>query len=255
MGMFDNLMAGSIGQPGPVQDWPGMFARHMSSVAPYWAAQHPRDIAMGFVGSTGPAKGIKAALDMSRGARMGRAAEQGFHETPLYHGTTDDFGAFDLGKAGTGTNFGNKENAVFLTSKSDVADSYLPSLWVNEGGEAVKKYGEGSQIMPLRVRGLEDFEVWDMFGGAYKPSFMKEALKEARKNKAPGVVFRGMRDPGLSSLGRPKESAIVAVFDPKRIRSTHAAFDPAKRNSPDLLAAGLGIPAGMFQQDQQGMFR
>ena len=49
----------------------------------------------------------------------------------------------------------------------------------------------------------------------------------------------------------------MAVFDPSQIRSVHAAFDPAKRNSGDLLAslAGAGLlgatAARLYGDDEQ----
>jgi hypothetical protein len=38
----------------------------------------------------------------------------------------------------------------------------------------------------------------------------------------------------------------VAIFDPKNIRSRFAAFDPAKKDSADLLAGVVGLPGGSF---------
>src|SRR5690606_17079329 len=92
-------------------------------------------------------------------------------------------------------------------------------------------YSEGARVLPLYVRNLDKFDEWDMGGGAYDPAFIKKAVREARKERLAGVVFKNLRDPGISSLGRPRPSTIIAVFNPIDIRSVNAEFDPAKSSS------------------------
>jgi hypothetical protein len=213
-------------------------------------------------GSVGPEGGLAA--------RMARAKAMGFDtDRTLYHATSRDFDAFRLNMAGSGSNAGNVEKAVFLTSDPKVAETYLPQTWVNaQSPQAIEALGRtdaavaqyfqpGSQIMPVHIRNPDDFEVWDMGGGGYTPDFMRQALKEAKQNGAPGVIFQNMADPGIGSLGRPKVSDIYAVFKPSDIRGKFADFDPAKAKSGKLtagvagtLAAGAGAAAG-GGQDQQ----
>jgi hypothetical protein len=188
------------------------------------------------------------SLPMDEGARLARADEQGWNPTTLYHATNQDFDAFDLDKAGSGINFGNPENAAFLTTSPKVADTYLTKRYLNDAStqspgligsveNGVKTiYGEGDRVMPLRVRLGDDPDVYDHVG-PYDPAFVKRAIDEARAAGKNAVVFNGMIDPGLSNLGQPKPSTVVAMLDPKNIRSKFAAFDPAKSGSSNLLAA------------------
>jgi hypothetical protein len=117
--------------------------------------------------------------------------------------------------------------------------------------------------MPVMVRDLDfdNFEVWDYGGGGYRADEMKAALKDARKAGAKGVVFKNIKDPGIRDtigpVGNPRKPAtVVAVFDPKTIRSRFAAFDPAKKNSADLLASVgggglLGLGASQYMGAEQ----
>jgi hypothetical protein len=188
----------------------------------------------------------------------------GFHEQDFYHATNRDFAQFDPKFSDPGEDMG----AAFFTSSPTVADEYLPGMFVKKGGGegadrgggVVRHYTEGSQIMPARIRNPEDFMIWDMRGNAFDIDFVKSQIGEAKKKGLPGVIFTEMPDPGMMSLGRPSSSHIVAVLDPSRIRSPHAMFDPAKRNSANILAgagaAGL-VGAGMAAQDrdpQNGMW-
>ena len=199
-----------------------------------------------------------------------RAQEQGFDTgRVLYHGTDKDFPAFDVGQAGTGANAGLREEAVFLTDSPAVADSYLSGGYVRSenargasadmGDGVARWYGDGAQVMPVHVRNGGDMDYWDWGGGGYSPEQIERALREAREAGRPGVVFRGIRDPGIQNtvgpVGNPRRpSNMVAVFDPSNIRSIFAAFDPAKRDSSDLLAASAAatpIPIAAHALTQQ----
>jgi spore germination cell wall hydrolase CwlJ-like protein/GNAT superfamily N-acetyltransferase len=184
-----------------------------------------------------------------------------FYPRTFYHATHEDFPAFDINRSGKGSTIGGNEPAAFLTDKPAVADSYLAGNYVDRSAPAVQAYGSadlgegvgrtyarGSNVMPLRVRDLEQFHDWDMGGGSYSPSHVEAAIQQARKENAPGVIFRNMRDPGLMTsngpLGSPREpSNILAVLDPAYLRSIWAGFDPAKKESRDLLASIGGVGA------------
>jgi hypothetical protein len=183
--------------------------------------------------------GASAVPEMSPLLKLGGSLAAGLMSPTLYHATHSDFDKFKIGKSGIGSNAGAVgERAVFLTSKPEVADGYLGGNWVNMNspkigvGDAAplpnnpgagRHYSEGANIRPVVVNDYDDFEVWDMGGGGYRPEFMKQALKEARKNKAPGVVFENMRDPGIMELGAGKPSNVVAVLNPKLIDTAFAA--------------------------------
>jgi hypothetical protein len=199
--------------------------------------------------------------------RMARADEQNYHPRMFYHASDKTLTEFDPRFAGTGSNAGNMaEKATFFVDKPQVADSYHggrymtregPEATADMGGGVGRYYNTGSQTYAARIRGLEDFDVWDMGGGAYDALDMEKMLKEARKGKAPGVVFQNFRDPGMVAsgpLGAAKPPAnVVAVFDTSRVRSPNAQFDPKKKKSRDILAslAAAGLISGAIPQGEQ----
>lgn len=204
-----------------------------------------------------PAKATDEALE---------AATRAGFDTDAYHATHADFDRFKLAAAGTGANAGAPgERAVFLTQDPPVADSYLGGGYVRAdsgatgasvGDGVLRHYTEGARVMPLKVN-TEGFDEWDFGGGGYRPEDIRRALAEARKAGAPGVVFKNIKDPGIidavGPVGNPrKPSTMIAVLDPRRIRSRFAKFDPAKKGSANILAgvAGLlGLPL-LFPPDE-----
>lgn len=209
-----------------------------------------------------------SALDMSQAARMQRAADQNFNETVLYHATSNDFPAFAKSRMGSSSSIGSPQKAVWLTTDPDVADTYLPGQFVNRAnvpdtrdmGDGVGRYySQGSNIMPVRVSiEPETTRWWDMGGARYNEAEVNQMLKDAKESGMKAVVFKNIRDEGLMGLGRGKRANTVAVFDPSNIRSVNAAFDPAKRNSSNLMAGVMGGAVGlsalrqlMPQQEQE----
>ncbi len=209
-------------------------------------------------------------LPMDDGSRMERAREQGFNtDHKLFHATNSDFDAFDTKKIRTDLQIG--EDAIFLTNSPAVADSYLPGAYVQRDapkiiekdvrgvdmGDGVGRYySKGSAVYPVYARNLDDYEIWDMNGGGYDPEFMQRVIKEAKENGAPGVILRGVRDPGIMDnigpQGNPrKPAAVVVVFDPKDIRSVNAKFDPAESGSSKLLAGMGGKSRGIADNLKQ----
>jgi hypothetical protein len=166
----------------------------------------------------------------------------------LYHATHQDFGAFDLKRAGSGTTMNPTERAVFMTDKPAAADEFIAGPYYQAGDQVARHYAEGANVMPLRAALNPD--VWEMSGGMYHAPFVAGAIKEAKREGADSVVFNNMRDPGIATAGRPPLSNVVAGLEPKNIRSRFAAFDPFRRHESDLLAglapyvapaAGLGL--------------
>ena len=202
-------------------------------------------------------------LDMSQPARMQRAQELGFDtQYKLFHATDSDFNQFDVEKIRSDLNLG--EDAIFLTDSPAVADSYLGGAYVQRdapkiieknvqgvdiGGGVGRYYSKNSAVYPLYAKNLNEYEVWDMGGGSYDPVFMQRAIKEAKENGAPGIILERVRDPGIMDTvgpqGNPRTPAtVVAVFNPKDVRSVNAAFDPAKSSSANILAGVGAVGAG-----------
>jgi hypothetical protein len=204
-------------------------------------------------------------LDMSQGARLKRAKDQGFTITG-YHGTAEDVTEFSTKPP---MRFGKgKQEAIFFTEKPDIASSY--AVWKDRrltpqyieaqrkgettipgiqrsAEEIASRYQEGANVMPVKLRltqplvvdakGKSWSEVWD------------SAVEQARKQNADGVVMKNVQDWGDTESAQEAMSGVdrlmkrnqplrtvYAVFDPSNIRSTNAAFDPAKSSSSNILA-------------------
>jgi hypothetical protein len=167
------------------------------------------------------AKGA-ADLPMDLASRMARAKKMGFDtENVMYHGTRSgelpEFSPSQSGTLGPGTYLTN--------SASDAGDFARFASGDN-----------GPAVMPLMARGpMADMAEYRALLDETLP--YRDAQREA---------IRILQDAGYSGLRSGNE---VSVFDPKNIRSTSAAFDPALSDSANLLAAnaptGAAIPAGM----------
>jgi hypothetical protein len=76
-------------------------------------------------------------------------------------------------------------------------------------------------------------------------------IEQAKAEGHDAVIFKGAADnPGKSVYGRHQAGQTVVVFEPNQIRSVNAAFDPAKKNSANILAgaAGAAVAAGSIQK-------
>jgi hypothetical protein len=203
-------------------------------------------------------------LPMDFASRMERARAQGYDTSRVfYHGTGRAFPEFSLAEAGSGGNAGLKERGVFLSSSPAVSDSYLGGVYMNAAapdairdglapmGDGVGRwYSPGSQVLPVHLRNLDDYTVWDMGGAGYRPDDMRDILRDARKDGAPGVLLENIRDPGLMNatgpLGSSRAPSTTAVaFRPNDIRSVFANFDPRLVRSKNFLASGAAGGVGL----------
>ncbi|MCP4928975.1 MAG: hypothetical protein GY918_07975 [Gammaproteobacteria bacterium] len=151
------------------------------------------------------------SLAMDFASRMQRAKEQGFDtDTVYYHATDADIDSFDPNKTWRGYSYftDNPDNA--MKASVNGWDSIYPVFLKKENFQNNEKTVRRhfSDAETDRVRGLID------------------------KNDQDGLFVRD--EAGISA----------AVRNPKAIRSVNAAFDPAKKDSSNLLAsAGAGIGA------------
>jgi GNAT superfamily N-acetyltransferase len=191
-------------------------------------------------------------LDMSQEARMARAKAMGFDtETRLYHGTSVDpesIKAFDLERSGSAT--GNDHlPAIWVTPDSDLADSFSQN-WTPGAGENAK-----GGVLSLLTRGrLMDY---DMKGAQYHPKDVNWAIWSARNQKFDGVRFKNMIE-AVSPNGADQ----IAIFDPRNIRSIHAAFDPNESGATQMMSGQqsaiprqypqMGDNAGVRQEQMRG---
>ena len=203
-----------------------------------------------------------AGLPMDEASRMARARQLGFDtEAPLYHGTASDVEAFSRGRFGGATKAKSAQQGAWLTDDASTASGYAE----HAQGEGVQKLidrsyaaeargdfnaaealmaqaeqleaagGRGGNVLPVVARGkIKDL---DMEGAQYDPDDINltDLVQQARREGYDGVRFMNFSDE--AGYGRYNPAGHVVMFDPKNIRSRFAAFDPAKSNSADLLAA------------------
>ena len=198
-------------------------------------------------------------------ASQRRAWEQDYTPDNLLHYTDKTFPKFDLGFASTGANAGQlkKERALFGVRGDDapeVGETYIPRPVKGPAWQQP----QGGQVWAYRLRGLGDYATYDMAGGLYDRDVVWDQLADAQKQKAPGVVFKDMRDPGpywdpkknlpsgrlpWDQFGNISDEAIqnfpaadiIATFDLSRIRSPWARFDPRRQGEADPLAGWAGL--------------
>lgn len=170
----------------------------------------------------GIAEATANALPMDQASRMARAREMGFDtDTTWYHGTSAQFDAFDPSK---------------------VRDHSIPSIWHTSSPEAasyfanINKDGPPS-VMQNKVRNGNQLKVPGPrpFGGDAFDSILKKAQSDGYDS----VRFGQVIDDGTVSDQ-------LVILDPRNIRSVNAAFDPAKSDSANLLAANASPSTGLL---------
>lgn len=127
--------------------------------------------------------------------------------------------------------------------------------------------GPGQNIVPARLpRNMLDVDLAEV-GDAGSLDVMLPLIKEAERDGYAGVVFRNSQDvegidaallrqqgfdPGTVE-GPISAGSHAVVFDPSNIRSVNATFDPAKRDSSNLLAGigGAAVGAGLLAAPQE----
>lgn len=215
---------------------------------------------------------------------MERAGLLGYN-TPAFHGTNRNFSGFSDNALGVNTGAKSAEKAHFFSKGPHTANSYVkfggmfndqapayetllknPEAWAKfnatndnlERWKVLEQYGlnQGSgRMLPVQLN-MGKSLVQDYGGTGYRDVSYNEVLKRAKKNRKDSVVFQNTTDPGGEfNFGNVSRDDIYAVFDPSRVRSRFAAFDPAQRQSRNLLAsmAGVGLlsPA-FFMGDESG---
>lgn len=156
----------------------------------------------------------KAGLDMSEAARMARAKDMGFDtESTYYHGTLKSDPIDELRSSQDGT-YGK---GVYLAPDEYGAEKYA-------GFGRVTQYG--GSIYPLKVKNGKVWSVADQ--GLPRDSF----------SGTNDDIVKELKDRGYIGIDAPNERV---VFDPQDIRSINAAFDPAKKDSSNLLAGAATI--------------
>jgi hypothetical protein len=153
-----------------------------------------------------------------------RAAAMGF-DTPAFHATGGNIEAFDMGMVG---DLKSQSLGIHATNSAEEASGYAKSP-MREGAQR--------NILPLLL---------NMDGASYYDTF------KTYPNRF--IDSRGQRDMLIAekTYGDNVGLKNYLLQDPSRIRSRFAAFDPMRRDSPDLLAgfAPLGLVPWLPEQDR-----
>jgi len=287
MTMLTNPILRMIGQNpgmavGSTEQIGGMMGADASSL-PFMIGSmlpvSPADAMMGALPLVGKAA---SKLDMSQAARMQRAQEQKFEDKPYYFGTPDNRAIRESSQfESRSINVRNRETgdfervpqATYLTPDRAVASSYA------DPHRAFDYQGAVPEVMDLRLRGGNLLEIdaagrkfnevpIDSIRAQIAPERLDEFNALVQRYADPTLVAKGQMRTGDIEItagkmgydgfriknvidtysGKGKPSEIVATFDPARLRSPDAAFDPAKKDSSNLLAgvAGAGIGTAML---------
>lgn len=167
---------------------------------------------------------------LANNTAMERAKAMGF-DTPAYHGTTSDFPSFQ----------DNSRGVHFTTPDAEFANKFT----VSGDGNVI----EGSNVIPVLVNPRHAFDYQnkkDVSNLSSQMSFGKLAEDQIKRGDWARIEDRTTLD-AIKKMGKGgaylQEEGVknLATFDPSQLRSRFAAFDPLKRNSPDLLASLLPI--------------
>jgi hypothetical protein len=192
------------------------------------------------LGSAG-AKLTQSASDlpMDLASRMARAREMGFDtETPVYHGTSRSFDEFSPETIGQ-SDFGASGRGFYFSEDPGTASAYA----------MLSPAGNDPQVIKALLKYSNPYEL----DSALMP-------RNAAESQMLTDNIRGQGYDAIKIMGKDGIASEVITFDPRNIRSTSAAFDPAKSDSANLLAAnaksGAAIPLGMegAQQDDEYPF-
>lgn len=188
---------------------------------------------LGKAAGTAAGRAAKAVLPMDADARMARLTEQGYR--PGYHGTATTegqiFQEFQLPK-GVGPVSGSQ------VAPLGVSVSIRPEIANEFASLAAKKKGGDPAVLPLMWR--SDRRAVLSLDGTEKDKEVAATISDAFATGYDAVVLRNYPGPGGAS-----GQDVVIVKNPNQLRSPHAAFDPAKKDSANLFAsfagaAGLG---------------
>lgn len=165
------------------------------------------------------------------------AKEMGFDPGVFYHGTIKNFEAFDPNFIGTGVDAAAKVK--------------VPGFFFTPSRSVARRHGHKVQEVHLR---LGRSKTVDFGGKPYNTVEMAEAVKQAKDEGYNSVVFRNVLDGMDDPFDHRGPTPQIVIWEPARIRSTDAAFDPKQINSSRLLAsvAGLGIVALMSDEALAG---
>ena len=220
-------------------------------------------------------------LPMDEASRMGRAGDAGFDiGTPLFHGTAQDFPAFDGSFRGGVADAYTARRADWLTDSPLTAGGYADMAGIDapvdrlvkasQQAERVSDWDLANELM-VKAERLEQNgpqEAGQALIPAYsaRPSMafdaegstaadfdygMRDAIDDAKSRGDVGAEFTQLSDHPNYGIDDP--ALHRGIFDPRNIRSKFARFDPRLKHLSNLSASvaggGLTIGAALRGQD------
>lgn len=188
---------------------------------------------------------VADALPMDEASRLARAKEMGFDTSKTYyHGTNtpeSGFESFDLNRPPKGADETvSPRGAAFLTENPKFASNFAsirskPGAVIPTHVSVAKTFDyENPEHVKALIEALPANSRFKTAQHADLKSGDWEALED-------GKVMDAIRSLGFDSM-HIKEAGTknLAVFDPSKIRSKFAEFDPAKKDSSHLSAGVAG---------------
>ena len=160
---------------------------------------------------------------------------------PLFHGSDRSFEAFDPKRRGRATGAQPAALGVWVAVGPEIANDFARLAAERGSGRKVgqnpQDYPPGSQVYPLLHRTSNPVAI--ALKGDEPDLVVKGMILDAWDAGHDAVMLRNYTSPG------GKVGNIIVVRNENQLRSPHAAFDPARRDETDLLAArGVPLPAG-----------
>jgi hypothetical protein len=200
--------------------------------------QEAVDIATGFAGTIKPVQRKvfeeafnlaqqRAALPISEGGlglpatntAMDRANAMGY-TNPAYHGTKSDITQFDKSM--------DRTNAGFWFGEAPIASKFAEAS--RDG------VSSGENVIPVLLKQDNPY----YHSNTDRGMTISQISKKAKNNNNDSINFYG-----------EKSGAVNLIHEPNQIRSINAAFDPFRRNEPDILAGVAAAPAGLLAIDKE----
>lgn len=178
---------------------------------------------------------VSGELPMDKASRMKRAEEQGYDVSrQWYHGTNDDFKEFDPERVGSA--YGVDDQGFYFTSSENEAMKWAENAPKADSPRVMESLLAMKNPWLIDApNGRSPVEYFESGEGVFNRG-QNAAVDYGIESGYDGMVVRG------------GEEDMAVAFDPSRIRSREAAFDPQYKGAnilgnadPRLLA---GIAAG-----------
>jgi hypothetical protein len=178
-------------------------------------------------------------LPMDEASRMARAGEMGLSPDEAYHGTP----YADI-QAMRPSGFGAVGPGVYVSRRTDTAGDYARGYGLMRPDvfeQDFVRYTEGGNVTPVMVpSNLQSFNDWS---DARMKDMQRQGLY-GMGSKADEAASAQAQDLGFEGVAARNENAVI--FDPSRVRSRFARFDPEFAHLANLSAANVDPLAGLL---------